>query len=64
MDNINLDNNHNNLYLILITFGFNILSHFTPSNVSLVAGIIAIIGGMMAIINYIILWYDRYKTKK
>ena len=57
-------NQHNNVYLLLLSIGANILAHFTPANLAIVAQFIAIIGGLMAIINYSIIFYDRWIKKR
>lgn len=50
----------NNL-LVLTSIIASILSHFTTENLAFVASVIGVIAGTMAIINYSLLWYDRYK---
>ena len=61
---ITTDNHHNNIYLVMLSISANVLAHFTSANLALVASVIAIIGGSMAIINYCIIFYDRFKKKK
>jgi hypothetical protein len=58
------DNHHNNVYLILLSIGANVLSYFTQANLAIVAQLIAIIGGLMAITNYTIIFYEKYKKRK
>lgn len=50
--------------LVLFSLLMSVLSHLTPAFMASVASIIGIIAGSMAIINYCILWYERYKNKK
>lgn len=57
-------NQHNNLLLVLLSIGSTIMSHITQANLSMMASIIAIIGGIFAIINYCVVLYDRFHKKK
>lgn len=59
-----VENSHSNLLLVIISIGANILSHITTSNIALYASIVGGIAGTLAIINYILIFYDRLKKKK
>jgi hypothetical protein len=48
----------------MLSISANVLAHFTSANLALAASVIAIIGGSMAIVNYCIIFYDRFKKKK
>ena len=56
--------NPNNDKIMLLSVFFTILGNITKEQISLTASVIAIIGGVLAIINYIWIFYLRYKKEK
>ena len=61
-----LDNNysHNNTLLVVMSIFMNIFSRFTTENLSIIATIVAIIGGLLAIINYCLIFYSKWNKNK